>query len=860
MRGFTWAVVLGLWCCGFAVTACGDDDSPEPGVGQGGVPASATGGRSQGGTSNERGGRSSTNQGGRSSAESGASSTDQGGDDGLNPSGAGAAGAPVFSAGGSGNVPGGGGGDSAGFGGAELDPLPYAGLGPCHFLPAIGAPTENPNCPNAVFEGNITIESASDIERLAGCQRITGDVTVLSPTLTSLEGLEALRLIDGGFAVRNGQTEGSPRSNPKLERLSGLDGLSCVGGLLVIDDRDGIWGDLSSLANLVEVGGNASIYSEGTLSGLRRVFGEIRGRSSLRSASLPLLEVAIGGTEDFWAPRLHFAGDDSDCFYEGVLGCDWIVETQAALDDLADVSFVTNQLRVHGSVNSLAPLHKLVKAGSLSIYTAAIESLEPLGALRQAATLSLENLNVTTLDALNQLGPLGALRIETLPKLRTLAGLNGLQVRDLYIHDTPALESLGDLSLAEDCERVAIGDAPKLQGIEALGAVRKVGRLSLWNLGVENLQVVKDIRIDTLAVSDNARLDYLGIADADIRSFELASNQLLAAPGGLETVRFSELHIHDNGAMTSLKGLPPFDDFTLQLRKNDSLTNLEGVKGKRARLSVSDNASLSSFSGLEIESASEVSISGNPALHDLSAMTGLDVGQLTVSNSPKIVTLPPLVATLLSLTDNAELTSVNGVELAPDGIVELRRNAKLSSLAGLELENVLRFVIVDNAALADFSVLDGVSVDTLGIVNSPELVTLPAVVVGPGDLTISDNAELTSISALQSAAAGVSRASVSGNPKLSSLTGLPRAKELSLDSNASLIDLSGLESQTLLDELVIVSHPRLRSLRALSGVTAVESVGIYENDALPDCEIVWFGARIGRELPLEMNGPTGPCP
>jgi len=641
------------------------------------------------------------------------------------------------------------------------------------FVPTTGSPTGNSNCSNGIFEGDITIATASDLERLSGCRRITGNLKVLSPTLKSLEGLEALQQVDGDLDLRvKPLTEGSPPTNPKLESVSGLQGLACVAGNAYIDDDIGLWPDVNALANLVEIGGNLSLNVPAPLVGLRRVFGRTWGNLP---AQLPALEVAIGGlARKISVPNARYVGDESGCFYEGVLGCDWTVETQSALDAIADVTLAVNHLGVSGSVSSLAPLQKLVQVGSLRVDAAAVESLEPLRALRRTSKLELANLNVTTVEALEELGPVREVSISAVPKLRTLAGFPSLQANSFYITDAPELESLADLALAHACTNVGIENAPKLANVEALSAIREVRSLTLDNLGIESLRDVSDIHIEFLTVTNNARLEYLGLAGADVYSFTLRSNPALTAPGGLETARFFDLVFADNDAMTTLVGLPPLDDSSFNLSSNDALTTLDGLKGKRTSLTIAANAALESLDGLELEAPANVTIDGNLALQDLSVLSGLGIASFRLSNTPK-------------------------------------------------------------------------------------LEALPAISFGPYGLEINDNAELTRIDALVST--GASWVKVHDNPKLSSLAGVPLTQQLRVENNASLVDLSGLESQTVLDELVIRHNVRLQNLRGLSGVTSVESFLIVsDNDVLPDCEVSWFGARGGQDLPLEVNGPTGPCP
>src|SRR5262249_20608457 len=56
---------------------------------------------------------------------------------------------------------------------------------------------DNTNCPNGIYQGDITITGSADIARLKGCTRVRGSITVESGDLQSLEGLESLRVVEG---------------------------------------------------------------------------------------------------------------------------------------------------------------------------------------------------------------------------------------------------------------------------------------------------------------------------------------------------------------------------------------------------------------------------------------------------------------------------------------------------------------------------------------------------------------------------------------------------------------------------------------------------------------------------------------
>jgi hypothetical protein len=77
------------------------------------------------------------------------------------------------------------------------------------------------NCASAV------VESQRDLELLAGCTRIRGDLRIERSSLESLAGLENLHTVTGTLEVAG---------NARLESLSGLENLRSVEALIVSDN------------------------------------------------------------------------------------------------------------------------------------------------------------------------------------------------------------------------------------------------------------------------------------------------------------------------------------------------------------------------------------------------------------------------------------------------------------------------------------------------------------------------------------------------------------------------------------------------------------------------------------------------
>ncbi len=84
-----------------------------------------------------------------------------------------------------------------------------------------------------VLQGDFTITGGRDILDLSGIETITGDLFINSPGLTSLVGLESLKIVGGNLYIQG---------NNGLTRLSGsaLSGLEMVGGDILIQNNQNL--------------------------------------------------------------------------------------------------------------------------------------------------------------------------------------------------------------------------------------------------------------------------------------------------------------------------------------------------------------------------------------------------------------------------------------------------------------------------------------------------------------------------------------------------------------------------------------------------------------------------------------------
>src|SRR5262245_7773546 len=68
-------------------------------------------------------------------------------------------------------------------------------------------------CVDGTAEGSVIIRSDNDLELMMGCMHVKGHLTVMSPTITNVNALDALTTVDGSMYIQN---------NNALADISGL--------------------------------------------------------------------------------------------------------------------------------------------------------------------------------------------------------------------------------------------------------------------------------------------------------------------------------------------------------------------------------------------------------------------------------------------------------------------------------------------------------------------------------------------------------------------------------------------------------------------------------------------------------------
>jgi Leucine-rich repeat (LRR) protein len=312
--------------------------------------------------------------------------------------------------------------------------------------------------------------------------------------------------------------------------------------------------------------------------------------------------------------------------------------------------------------------------------------------------------------------------------------------------------------------------------------------------------------------------------------------------------------------------LPPRDGpGVLSIESCPGLGSLEGldVLEQVAHVRLSANPSLTSIAGMSLaRQVQSLAISDCP-LTDLVGAEGLGLRSLTISNST-LANLSGLgnapALQRLILLANPALISLEGLGAPP--IMEevlLEQNTALTSVRGLEgLREVERFSVVEDRESSSLGALSGLDkLEQVGRLLLQGTSALPNL-TGLGALRRAADLEISYSDSLQDLS-GLTQLEEVGalylivTPRLVRLTGLGRATIADLFiSDASIVDLQGLEEVTIGDSLHITTSD-LRTLEGLPRLSATNELTVSDCPGLNDLAALRPIASL-RELDLSKTG------
>ena len=300
----------------------------------------------------------------------------------------------------------------------------------------------------------------------------------------------------------------------------------------------------------------------------------------------------------------------------------------ATLDGMNNLTTVGKRLALYGneSLGSLEGLENLRTTVDVDIEDTALRSLAGLEQLNVQELLIRDNASLTSLAELVNLQNLRELSIIGNPALQQLDGLDNLVAVDRWFHidDNSALGDLGGLRSLTSVKLFSLRRNPLLKNLT----------------GLENLSSAP-----YLTIAENTSLLSLeGLGDLNsVSELEISRNPLLENLEGLENLHAvrRKLEVVENDGLTDLTGLGSLAEVeTFRLMGNNSLTSLSALANlsRAGNLQIIDNASLSTLDGLDnlTHIVDVLKITGNVQLSDISALDNLAlVGRTsTITDNP----------------------------------------------------------------------------------------------------------------------------------------------------------------------------------------------------------------------------------
>jgi hypothetical protein len=385
--------------------------------------------------------------------------------------------------------------------------------------PLVVQPGERCNGPSIV-QGPVTVHNQDEIEQLAGCQEIDGELHIEIFEDADLTPLSSLRTVDGLLEIGaypdaanqenadlgaiKGQVDRIVHHDRFLTSLAGLEGLQRVSTLsissIAAQDLEPLLGltQLSGRVNGVQPAGSLYIESAKNLR-------DLHGLSSIASVQ----ELAL--------------------------------ISNPALASLGGIRLGTINARITLSDSPL------------------LSSLAELGSVQSAIGLSLTNLGLTNLDDLANLGyveqDISIVNNALLENVDGLANLNSAE--SLMVLNNAILQSIPSLKEMRDLDKVTVVDNPELQSLHldlpnegdgpySLRGSRLSNPITLIDIGrndsLTELSISEGLRTGrAIAVYDNAALLHVSLGSLQrLEELDITGNTNLEQieVGSLKTVDY----------------------------------------------------------------------------------------------------------------------------------------------------------------------------------------------------------------------------------------------------------------------------------------------------------------------------------
>jgi hypothetical protein len=703
------------------------------------------------------------------------------------------------------------------------------------------------------IEGQLYIISdyISDLSGLNNLHRIGDEFNLTGTTITNLNGLENLKIVDGDLLIAN---------NDSLLSLEGLNSLDSVNNLIIrnnlrLSNLDGL--NNLDYAYYFQLWENENLLNIHGLENLKHVESNFWIKDNPRLKNLIGLH-NLDTVSSYYSSPFTIENNDS---LSTIMGLDSLLNFYQLIIKNNDLLGSLDGFPSHTESSNAV----IITNNSTLLSLDGMEDVNYLNGLEISNCPSLENISAlsnidsigglltldscTALTSLNGLENMtscaGWIRIIECYALSDISGLIGLtQIDDfLQIRNSPLLGSLNGLQNIHTAADITLSNIGEVTNLEPLNNLRSAGRFTLSGLN----------SLTSLNGLDNLMsIDYL----------TLTNNQLLESLEGLENLEEINviLEITDNPQLTSLNALwnsTHGSDFSVLIENNPLLTEC-AIDIVCEALNTISTITLISNNGVGCNSGNEINdncgqfcyyddfvITNQSYLNNFSSIYGdcqiiagnLDISGIGVSDLSNLENIVE-VRGYIKIHDCPSLTNLDGLDnvAAIYDYIQIENNEVLtdiSGLSGINPSSIDSLIIKDNAELSNCSIanfcdyrlssssvvniennndgcitLDEFEIACFGEVldwvflTQSEIDEFPANCVGcniiNGNVLIEGN-DITNLDSLQSIEQIMGYLNIggdTGNPNLVSISGLENlsfiGNELVINNNSSLTTLNGL--------------------------------------------------------------------
>lgn len=378
---------------------------------------------------------------------------------------------------------------------------------------------------SSTWRGSLTITTREELQQLAGCRRVDGDLIVSGLRSRDLLPLTDLRLVSGTLEL-----------NLYSGSLVGLQNLTRVGHLTLTDL------DVPTLEPLISLGFISSGIGENGRLTIRRSprlqnlsgLGSLREVGSIEISENPGLTSLDGLRVPPHVEELMIASNPNLGDLSGLAGLSSFerldLQDNASLARLQGLEGVVNGASLHISnspaLRDMTALSQLGSLGSLFIDTVGMPNLDLLVALRDVGDIVLQrNPNLTQVDALARLAALADLVVTENPSLLRLPNFPEVpSMQRVLVRGNAALASGPGFPRLVETGSLHISDNPRLTRVDGFPVLRTVRSVNvsenrdLIQVDLSALEAVGRLRILCNPSLPEASLSpLLSLGDVDFR-------------------------------------------------------------------------------------------------------------------------------------------------------------------------------------------------------------------------------------------------------------------------------------------------------------------------------------------------------